>query len=212
MTSPTLDPVPSGYPAPSEYPAPAGYPGGPGYPAGPGYPGQPAYVDFDSGPAPVPEPPQGPGVYPPFPAPPVEGRGRRLGLGLGIGAGVLALVCGGGVVAVIGLVTVMKSAVREQVHVVVGDYFDALEAKKYDDAYGMLCQDERDHVTQDEFVNAEEAADPIASHSIGDLGLTSVDLTVPVHVTYTDGQTGTLQVYLAQSSDTGGLQVCGVEE
>jgi hypothetical protein len=197
MTSPTLDPL-----SPE-------YAGSPGYPVA-AEPAAPELVA--AGPAPVPEPPQGPGVFPPFPAPPIEGKGRRLGLGLGIGAGVLLLICAGGVAAVIGLVTVANKALGEQVHVVVGDYFQAVEAKKYDDAYGMLCQDERDRATEAEFVSEEQAAKTISSHHVGDLGLTSVDMTVPVDVTYTDGQTGTLQVYLAQSPDTGEFQVCGVEE
>jgi hypothetical protein len=181
---------------------PAPYPTAP-YPEGP---------DFSAGPAPVPDPPQGPGVFPPFPAPPVEGKGLRIGLGLGIGAAVVLLVCGGGVAAVIGLVTTMSSALNEQAHVVIGDYFDALEANKYDDAYDMLCQTEKDRQTQAEFVSSEEAAAPIKSHQVGDLDLAAVDLTVPVQVTYTDGQAGTVQVYLAQSSDTGEFQVCGVQE
>jgi hypothetical protein len=160
----------------------------------------------------VPDPPQGPGVFPPFPAPPVEGRGRRIGLGLGIGAAVLLLVCGGGIAAVIGLGATLSSSNNEQAHVVIGDYFDALEAKKYDDAYAMLCQTEKDRRTQAEFVSSAEAADPIKSHQVGDLDPVSVALTVPVQVTYTDGQTGTLEVYLEQSPDTGEFQVCGVQE
>lgn len=160
----------------------------------------------------VPDPPRGPGVIPPFPAPPVEGKGLRIGLGLGIGAGVAVLVCGGGIAAVIGLGATMTSALNEQAHVVTGDYFEALEAKKFDEAYGMLCQSEKDRQSQAEFVRSEEAADPISSHQVGDLDLTAVDLTVPVEVTYTDGRTGTLEVYLEQSPDTGAFQVCGVEE
>jgi hypothetical protein len=160
----------------------------------------------------VPDPPQGPGVFPPFPAPPVEGKGLRIGLGLGIGAAVLLLVCGGGIAAVIGVGATWTSSLNEHAHVVIGDYFDALEAKKYDDAYDMLCQSEKDRQTQAEFVSSEEAADPIESHEVGDLDLAAVDLTVPVQVTYTDGQTGTLEVYLEQSPDTGEFQVCGVQE
>jgi hypothetical protein len=160
----------------------------------------------------VPDPPQGPGVFPPFPAPPVEGKGLRIGLGLGIGAAVLLLVCGGGIAAVIGLGATMSGALNEQAHVVIGDYFVALEAKKYDDAYDMLCQTEKDRQTQAEFVSSEEAADPIESPDVGDLDCAAVDLTVPVQVTYTNGQTGTLEVYLEQSPDTGEFQVCGVQE
>ena len=164
------------------------------------------------GPTPVPAPPPGPGVFPPFPAPPVEGKGLRIGLGLGIGAAVLLLVCGGGIAAVIGLVSTMSSALDEQAHVVIGDYFEAIEAKKFDEAYGMLCSSEQQRQTQAEFVSSEESAAPIRSHDVGDLDLTAVTLAVPVDVVYTDGQTGTLEVYLEQSPDTGQFQVCGVEE
>jgi hypothetical protein len=165
-----------------------------------------------SAPAPAPEPPRGPGVVPPFPAPPVEGKGLRIGLGLGIGAAVALLVCGGGAAAVIGLGVTMSSALNEQAHVVIDDYFDALEAKKFDDAYDMLCASEKQRQSQAEFVSTETAADPITAHTVGDLPLTAVDLSVPVQVTYADGQTGTLQVYLEQSPDTGHFEVCGVEE
>jgi hypothetical protein len=159
-----------------------------------------------------PDPPRGPGVHPPFPAPPVEGRGLRIGLGLGIGAAVALLVCGGGVAAVIGLGVSMTSALNEQAHVVIGDYLTAIEQKKFDEAYAMQCADEQERLTQSEFVAGEQAADAITAHSIGDLDLAGVDLAVPVTVTYAGGQTGSVQVHLAQSSDTGQLEVCGVEE
>ena len=181
-------------------------------PAPPYEPGPPLQATPPLEPVVVPEPPRGPGVIPPFPAPPVEGKGLRIGLGLGIGAGIALLVCGGGVAAVIGLGATMTSALNEQAHVVIGDYFEALETKKYDEAYGMLCQSEKERQSQAEFVSSEETADPISSHRVGDLDLTAVNLTVPVEVTYTDGQTGTLEVYLEQSPDTGAFQVCGVEE
>ena len=163
-------------------------------------------------PSPVPEPPPGPGVHPPFPAPPVEGKGLRIGLGLGIGAAVVLLVCGGGIAAVIGLASSMTSALDEQAHVVIGDYFEAIEARKYDEAYGMLCSSERERQTQAEFVSGEQSANQITDHRVGRLDLTAVDLAVPVDVTYADGQSGTVEVYLEQSTDTGQFQVCGVEE
>jgi hypothetical protein len=164
------------------------------------------------GPVTAPDPPRGPGVHPPFPAPPVEGRGLRIGMGLGIGAGVALLVCGGGVAAVIGLATTMTGALNEQATTVIDHYFDAIEAKKFDAAYGMQCASEQQRMTQSEFISSEEAATPIQKHDIGHLDLTNVDLAVPVTLTYTNGQTSTVQVYLQQSSDTGQFQVCGVEE
>ena len=158
-----------------------------------------------------PEPPQGPGVYPPFPAPPVEGKGFRIGLGLGIGAAVAALVCGGGVAAVIGLATTMSKALDEQATKVVGNYFTALETAKFEEAYAMQCASEQQRLTQSEFI-AERTAEPIKTHSIGSLDLTSVDLAVPVTVSWVDGDVTDVQVHLAQSSDTGQFEVCGVEE
>jgi hypothetical protein len=160
----------------------------------------------------APAPPPGPGVYPPFPAPPTEGRGRRIGLGLGIGAAVLLLVCGGGIAAVIGLFTVTSSALNEQAHVVVGDYFDDVRAKRYNEAYDAQCQDAKDQESRAEFASRLAEDEPIASYRVGDLSLATVDLAVPVDVTYNNGDTGRLSVYLGQDSSTGGFQVCGVEE
>jgi hypothetical protein len=161
---------------------------------------------------PVPAPPQGPGVIPPFPAPPTEGRGRRIGLGLGIGGAALLLVCGGGIAAAVGLVSVMSSALNEQAHVVVGEFFDAVQAKKYAEAYNSQCQDVKDNETQAEFTSRITSNDPIASYRVGDVDLTSVDLSVPVDVTYSNGDTAQVQVYLGQDRETGEFQVCGIEE
>ncbi|GAB1690121.1 hypothetical protein [Krasilnikovia sp. M28-CT-15] len=182
--------------APAAYPPP---PVGPPPPAG-------------AEPPVVPEPPPGPGVYPPFPAPPVEGRGRRIGLGLGIGAAVVVLVCGGAFAAAVGLGAVMTRAINEQAHVVIGKYFDALEQGKYTDAYGMLCDSEKQRQTQAEFTAEQSEAEKLTSYEVGDVDLTAVELTVPVDATYPDGSTNRLEVYLDQSPDTGKFQVCGVEE
>jgi hypothetical protein len=160
----------------------------------------------------VPAPPPGPGVYPPFPAPPTEGRGRRIGLGLGIGGAVLVLVCGGGFAAAVGLVTVMSSALNEQAHVVVGDFFDAVKAKRYGEAYNAQCQDVKDQETQAEFADRIGSSEPIVSYTVGDVDLASVDLAVPVQVTYASGTSDQLQVHLGQNRETGAFQVCGIEE
>jgi hypothetical protein len=176
----------------------------------PPVPARPVPVPAQS--VPIPAPPQGPGVYPPFPAPPSEGRGRRIGLGLGIGGAVLVLVCGGGVAAAVGLVTVMGRALNEQAHVVVGDFFNAVKAKRYNEAYNAQCQDVKDQETQAEFANRISSGDPIANFTVGDVNLASVDLAVPVQVTYTGGSSEQLQVHLGQNRETGAFQVCGIEE
>jgi hypothetical protein len=159
-----------------------------------------------------PAPPRGPGVQPPFPAPPTEGRGRRIGLGLGIGGGVLALVCGGGLAAGIGLVSVMGRALNEQAHKVVTDYFTAVQNKRYSQAYDQQCADAKRQETRADYTNRVAASEPITRFSVGNVDIADVDLTVPVQVQYDDGRTGTLQVSLGQNTETGQFQVCGVEE
>ena len=160
----------------------------------------------------APAPPPGPGVVPPFPAPPTEGRTLRIGLGLGIGGGALVLVCGGGVAATAGLFPVMGRALNEQAHVVVGQYFAAVKAQRYAEAYNSQCQDVKDRESQAEFTQRVTSTEPIASYAVGDVDLASVELAVPVTVTYTGGQTANLQVHLGQDRETGEFQVCGIEE
>jgi hypothetical protein len=160
----------------------------------------------------VPPPPQGPGVIPPFPAPPTEGRGRRIGLGFGIGGAIVVLVCGGGVAASVGLLTVMSSALNEQAHVVVGNFFDAVKAKRYGEAYNAQCEEVKNRETQAQFTTRITAIDPIASYSVGDVDLTSVNLSVPVQLTYATGGGEQLTVDLGQNRDTGAFEVCGIEE
>jgi hypothetical protein len=160
----------------------------------------------------APAPPPGPGVVPPFPAPPTEGRGLRIGLGLGIGGAALVLVCGGGVAAAVGLFSVMGSALNEQAHVVVGKFFAAVKAQRYREAYNSQCQDVKDRETQAEFTQRITSTEPISSYTVGNVDLTSVELSVPVKVTYVGGGTADLQVYLGQDRETGEFQVCGIEE
>jgi hypothetical protein len=160
----------------------------------------------------IPAPPQGPGVIPPFPAPPTEGRRRRIGIGLGIGAGVLVLVCGGGLAATIGLVSVAGRALNEQAQVVVGDYLDDVKAKRFGEAYDALCDQTRSRVSKAQYTSDAQTAEPIQQFTVGEMDLTTVDLSVPVDVTYSDGSTAHLKAYLGQDQDTGKFQVCSVEE
>ncbi|MEU4215333.1 hypothetical protein [Actinoplanes sp. NPDC026623] len=157
-----------------------------------------------------PPPPQGPGVVPPFPAPPVEGRGRRLGMGFGIGVTVLVLACGGGVAASVGLVTVMGSALSEQAEVVVGDYFHALKDREWSEAYDQLCEKARKAEDESEFTRRVSAEEQIATYDVGDVEF--VELSTPVNVTYTNGDTAELVAYLEQNHGTGAFEVCSVEE
>lgn len=160
----------------------------------------------------APAPPPGPGVVPPFPAPPTEGRTLRIGLGLGIGGAALLLVCGGGVAAGVGLFSVMGSALNEQAHVVVGHFFSDVKAQRYAQAYRSQCQEVKDRESQAEFTQRVTSTGPIESFDVGDVNLTSVELAVPVTVTYTGGNTANVRVYLGQDRETGEFQVCGIEE
>ncbi|MEU4694952.1 hypothetical protein [Actinoplanes sp. NPDC023714] len=155
-------------------------------------------------------PPAGPGVHPPFPAPPVEGRGRRIGMGLGIAGGILALVCGGGAVAVFGLANAMDNAINEQVDVVVGRYMEAVQDREFTKAYGLLCQDSRNQESRDDYVTRMTASEQVASYYVGDVDLTYG--TVPVDITYADGDSVVVQAELAQNTSTGAFEVCGLGE
>jgi hypothetical protein len=161
-------------------------------------------------PALPPPPPQGPGVLAPFPAPPTEGKRLRLGIGLGLGAAVLVLVCGGGVATTIGLTAIVGNAMDEQAQVVIGDYLDDLEAKRYSEAYDQLCGPERARTTEAEFTSRAATEEPISSWRIGEVNLNT--LGVPVDVTYANGETARLQATLGQNPETGQLQVCSLEE
>jgi hypothetical protein len=50
----------------------------------------------------------------------------------------------------------------------------------------------------------------ITSWDVGAVDL--VQLAAPVAVTYADGETADLRAYLGQSRDTGGFEVCRLEE
>ena len=100
---------------------------------------------------PPPPAPPGPGVHPPFPAPPVEGRGRRAWTSFGITAGVVALVCGGGAVAGLGLVTAFSRSLDEQAGVVVGHYLDDLRERDYAGAYQQLCEASKQRESQADY-------------------------------------------------------------
>ena len=162
--------------------------------------------------APASSPPQGPGVVPPFPAPPTEGRRLRIGLGLGIGGLVLVLACGGGVAALIGFGTLVGRALNEQAAVVVGDYIEDVNAKRYAEAYRSLCAEARAAQTEAQFTSEVADDEPITRWDVGDVNLNDPDLPVPVDVTYADGETARLRAYLAQNPETGQMQVCRLQE
>ena len=96
---------------------------------------------------------------------------------------------------------------------VVGDYLDDLKAKRYAEAYDSLCARPKRRGRprpSSPAGSADRGADP--SYEVGEVDLTSVDLAVPVDVTYADGSTARLSAYLGQNRETGEFQVCSLEE
>ncbi|GAA2640363.1 hypothetical protein [Paractinoplanes durhamensis] len=158
----------------------------------------------------VPAPPQGPGVYPPFPAPPVEGKGKRIGWGIGIAAGVIVLICGGGTAALIGIGVSTSGSLQERAEAAVGDYLDAVAAKRYDQAYGLLCDDAQQDESAAEFRTRVTGEQTITDYTFGDLNF--VTLALPVDATYSDGATAELEAYLGQDTSTGAFEVCRLGE
>lgn len=157
-----------------------------------------------------PAPPPGPGVFAPFPAPPVEGRGRRVGWGIGVAAGVALLVCGGGAAALVGVVIAGTASLQEHAEAAVGDYLTAVKDKRFDEAYGMLCDDAQEAESPAAFRNRIAGEQAITDWKFGDLDFTSLSL--PVDLTYAGGAVDTVEALLDQDTGTGDLEVCSVGE
>ena len=155
--------------------------------------------------------PTGPGVAPPFAAPPVEGRTARVWIGLGVAALALVLCCGGGTVALVGLIVTGTEAINEQARVAVDDYFEAVSKQDFGAAYGMLCAEAQRRESPDEFAERLVEEPEIDTYSMGQVSVTS-RIVVPVEVTYSEGGSDTLRVSLNQDTGTGELEVCGIEE
>ncbi|MEV0733097.1 MULTISPECIES: hypothetical protein [Polymorphospora] len=153
--------------------------------------------------------PAGPGVAPPFAAPPTEGRTARLWWGLGAAALAVALCCGGGAVAFVGLAVSGTQALNEQAGAVVGDYFDAVTDGDYDRAYSLLCRREQQREPILRFRTRLATEPRLTNYQVGDLEITD-ELEVPVDVTYAEGGSGRVWVSLAQNTGTGEFEVCGI--
>jgi hypothetical protein len=154
--------------------------------------------------------PPGPGAAPPFPAAPSEGGGTRLGWALGVAGLIVALCCGGGLVAGVGLAVTGVKAINERARVAVGDYLTALKDKRYEDAYHLLCESEQKRQDLARFTSREQSRpEQIESFQLGEVDLRSTDITLPVTEHYTDGATGQVTYLLVQDPKTTALEVCG---
>jgi hypothetical protein len=158
----------------------------------------------------APPPPPGPGVTPPFPAPPIEGRTARLWVRLGVAGAAVALCCGGGLAAGIGLVVTGARAINEQAKVVVESYLNDVRAARYDDAYDHLCDALQERETPKEFATRVSDEPKIDEFRVGNVELSQIAL--PVDVVYRDGRQRTLRFQMSQDQSSGELEVCRIEQ
>lgn len=177
-----------------------------GWTAGPPPPGQPPPPPGQPRP---PDPPPGPGVQPPFVVAPIEGRRARTWLSLGVAGGLLAACCGVGGVAIGGLFVLGNQAVNEQAQRAVSDYLAAVAGQRWQEAYELRCEDDRDRQSLDDFTRRQAQQPRIESYEVGDLDL--AEMTVPVRVDYADDADARLAVPVAQNR-TGEFEVCGTIE
>ena len=176
---------PSDRPAPPDPAVTAGSdaPGGAVVQAGPTEQAGPSLPSEQAGP-PY-QVPAGPGAVPPFAAPPVEGRTARVWIGLSVAALALLLCCGGGTVALVGLLVTSSEAINEQAQATVDDYFAAVSQQDFTAAYRMLCTDAQRRETSDEFAERLSEQPEVDSYSVGQASMTT-PIVVQVSVTYVD--------------------------
>ena|GEM_PF-7124665 len=166
-------------PAETTPPPPPGYGPPPGYsqPYGPPQGFQPGYGQYSY-------PPQGPGGYgnvpPPIPGqlpvpggygilPPNARRSSKKGwiIGLSITAVVLVLCCGCTALAGFGIYRVVES-VRDQAGESTQDYLEALRDQRFDDAYELMCDrnKNRDGQTREEFIAAQQESPKLLNYEV----------------------------------------------
>ncbi len=155
-------------------------------------------------------PPAGPGVQPPFAAPPSEGRTARVWWGIGLGALAVVLFCGAGVASVIGLGITGTAAVNEQAQLAVEKYLQAVGARRYPDAYDLLCPEIRNGQSLSEFTDQVTREPQVRDYNLHKTDIWGSEIVVPADVTYTDGAGRRVDFRVTQETDTGQLRYCGL--
>lgn len=157
----------------------------------------------------APAPPAGPGVQPPFAAPPSEGRTARVWLGLGVAGLAVVLVCGGGLVAGVGLILTGNAAINEQAHTAVEEYLQAVGAGRFGEAYRLLCDELRQRQSEREFTARVSRQPRVREYELRKTEMRSSDeAAVPANVTYTNGVRRSVTYRVVVSH--GQLRYCGV--
>lgn len=159
----------------------------------------------------VPGAPPGPGVRTPFAAPPTERDNKRLWIVLGIGLAVVLVCCVGGIFGFGALVYSQNGSQvqpREAVSVV-GDYLQDLQYNDYTGAYNLLCDNDQQQESMNEFQYRQSQRSVIKDYSIGQPRSSFSSVDVPVLVLrYSGPETDDFTVIRQQA---GGLRICGGE-
>ncbi len=160
---------------------------------------------------PVPQPPPGPGVQPPFVAPPTDGARQRRWLAIGLSTGFVVLVCIGGLFGVGSLVVLGTRVVQDQATAKVTEYLTAVRDGEYQRAYSLLCDERQARESERQFVNDNLGGPRVREFTVGRAEL-SDDIRVPATIRYADGSADTVDFVMAQDGRTGDVEVCAVED
>jgi hypothetical protein len=140
---------------------------------------------------------------------PVEGRTKRLWLGLGAAGGLVAICCGLGIAAMVGLGFTLLPAFNEQTHRAVDDYLSARADGEWTAAYEQRCEADQRAESLAAYTRRVSDQPRIESYELGETDL--VMLEVPVVVEYVDGTSDRWRVPLSQNPQTGEFMVCGLD-
>jgi hypothetical protein len=153
----------------------------------------------------VPAPPPGPGVTTPFAAPPRDRDNKGLFIGLGIGGLVIVLCCVGGILGFGLLSSGSDSLVRGQASAVVEAYLQDLVDENYPDAYGQLCSQVTEKITESDF-SRRVRSPHLQSFQVEGATIGQTEITVTVATTY-EGQGAQRQLFPVVQDGTS-LKVC----
>jgi hypothetical protein len=153
--------------------------------------------------------PPGPGVRPPYAAVPVEGRTDRFWLGIGAAGGLVAICCGLGIAAMLGVGITLLPALTEQTHRAVNDYLSARADGAWTAAYEQRCEADQRAESLAEYTRRVADQPRIESYELGETDL--ITLEVPAVVEYVDGTSERWRVPLSQDPQTAEFRVCGLD-
>jgi hypothetical protein len=160
-------------------------------------------------PSPLPAPPAGPGVRPPFVAPPTDGNRRRLWTGLITAAVIAVVICGGGIGGFAALVSTTLDARRTAATKAVTGFLTDLQHDDFAGAYRAQCDQLRERLSFAEFTS-DFSGSQLVSFRLQPPELDTDSTVVPADLTFADGSQNRERIVVVQDSD-GTSRVCGDE-